>query len=613
MDVQRYLHDEPVRACPPSAAYRVRKFARRNKRTLATAIVIAMATVTVMVALAVGNVAIRHEQARTRDERNRAERARRLADDRAAEIAQGLERMKAANTLLEQGRSSVFEQNWDEAHAAFSKALQLRPDHDAVWFDRGELNARLGLWDLAAGDFARQMELHEQTVTFPVYRHALMCLYAGDTEGYRLACRRMRGGFSGTLRGLFARDLVRSCLLGPDPDADPARLVEIAGALVADNPRDWFNLCELGVAHFRAGAHGQAVRSLRETLAVSPDLDPRMLGYPVLAMAYYRLGQAAEAGQALEEAAWAIDECTRRRYEFHDDNWAVHRAATAVWPVPWFDWVECQLYYREAKLLIDRSLPPDDPRLHVLRARALARLGWSKKAVPEYDAALALSPHDPQIRLEAYTNQASCSVALRQWDRAAVEFARASELSPEDSYLWRFRGVACFAAADLAAYQQACTAMLERFEKTEDPETAANVLLACTLRDDSLPDMARLLPLTRVADRIWHWGTWVRGAALYRTASYKESVRCFEAAAKIYRPRALDWCFLAMAQHRLGHAEEARRSLAEAKRWIEAADREELGDPTGTRPTWGGWHERVTYTLLLREAEALLSEEKRRI
>jgi len=31
MDVQRYLADEPVQACPPSAWYRLRKFVRRNK------------------------------------------------------------------------------------------------------------------------------------------------------------------------------------------------------------------------------------------------------------------------------------------------------------------------------------------------------------------------------------------------------------------------------------------------------------------------------------------------------------------------------------------------------------------------------------------------------
>src|SRR5262249_23926653 len=30
-DIERYLHDEPVQACPPSLGYRLRKFARRNK------------------------------------------------------------------------------------------------------------------------------------------------------------------------------------------------------------------------------------------------------------------------------------------------------------------------------------------------------------------------------------------------------------------------------------------------------------------------------------------------------------------------------------------------------------------------------------------------------
>jgi tetratricopeptide (TPR) repeat protein/serine/threonine protein kinase len=37
MDVQRYLADEPVLACPPSAGYRLRKFARRNKTALTLA------------------------------------------------------------------------------------------------------------------------------------------------------------------------------------------------------------------------------------------------------------------------------------------------------------------------------------------------------------------------------------------------------------------------------------------------------------------------------------------------------------------------------------------------------------------------------------------------
>ena len=42
-DVVRYLNDQPVEACPPSAWYRFRKFARRNRVALTTAGVVALA------------------------------------------------------------------------------------------------------------------------------------------------------------------------------------------------------------------------------------------------------------------------------------------------------------------------------------------------------------------------------------------------------------------------------------------------------------------------------------------------------------------------------------------------------------------------------------------
>jgi WD40 repeat protein len=45
VDVQRYLKDESVEACPPSAGYRFRKFARRNARALLTASVVVLAVV----------------------------------------------------------------------------------------------------------------------------------------------------------------------------------------------------------------------------------------------------------------------------------------------------------------------------------------------------------------------------------------------------------------------------------------------------------------------------------------------------------------------------------------------------------------------------------------
>src|SRR5262249_31088587 len=48
-DLRRYLDDEPVLAGPPASWYRLRKFARRNKASMATAAIVAAALVAVAV------------------------------------------------------------------------------------------------------------------------------------------------------------------------------------------------------------------------------------------------------------------------------------------------------------------------------------------------------------------------------------------------------------------------------------------------------------------------------------------------------------------------------------------------------------------------------------
>jgi serine/threonine protein kinase/tetratricopeptide (TPR) repeat protein len=63
MDILRYLADEPVQACPPSAGYRLRKFARRNKGTLISGALIASALVVALIVLAVSYVRIADETA----------------------------------------------------------------------------------------------------------------------------------------------------------------------------------------------------------------------------------------------------------------------------------------------------------------------------------------------------------------------------------------------------------------------------------------------------------------------------------------------------------------------------------------------------------------------
>ncbi|HJQ81363.1 MAG TPA: protein kinase [Lacipirellulaceae bacterium] len=64
-DVQRFLNDEPVQACPPSAVYRFRKFARRNKAALIFGILVCAATLFAVGQLAVSTVLIAREQRTT--------------------------------------------------------------------------------------------------------------------------------------------------------------------------------------------------------------------------------------------------------------------------------------------------------------------------------------------------------------------------------------------------------------------------------------------------------------------------------------------------------------------------------------------------------------------
>ena len=58
MDIQRYLADEAVQACPPSYRYRLRKFARRNRRVVATGSAVGLAALVAVAVLVTSTVLI---------------------------------------------------------------------------------------------------------------------------------------------------------------------------------------------------------------------------------------------------------------------------------------------------------------------------------------------------------------------------------------------------------------------------------------------------------------------------------------------------------------------------------------------------------------------------
>jgi serine/threonine protein kinase/tetratricopeptide (TPR) repeat protein len=109
-DVERYLHDEPVEACPPSAGYKLRKFARKHRAAFATAAGFAAllllgtavstwlavrATRAEREALAARDAVIQQRQ-ETEEQRDRALTAESLASERLEQVTREKERVEKA-------------------------------------------------------------------------------------------------------------------------------------------------------------------------------------------------------------------------------------------------------------------------------------------------------------------------------------------------------------------------------------------------------------------------------------------------------------------------------------------------------------------------------------
>jgi eukaryotic-like serine/threonine-protein kinase len=121
MDVQRYLNDEPVQACPPSPWYRFRKFARRNRGPVLAASVVIVALIGGVIGTTLG--LIRAEQHRLVVESQRNELAER---NQALEAAHERERL-----LNERARQAIETVASDTAIDQLTRQKELRPDQKA--------------------------------------------------------------------------------------------------------------------------------------------------------------------------------------------------------------------------------------------------------------------------------------------------------------------------------------------------------------------------------------------------------------------------------------------------------------------------------------------------
>ncbi len=356
-DLRRFLLREPILARPSGPSERAWRWCRRKP---------ALAGLLAALALVIigGFAAVTWKWSEA-ERAWKAERlARQQADDRAERIRRDLDRLLVADARIESANQHAHYRRWVAAEADYSQAIQARPDFPTVWNERGVFYTRVGLWDMAAADFAQSFRLQEPVTGYFWYRHALLRAYVGDTDGYRHACARMLEHFRECTEPLAWSQVADACLLLADTVPDPARLVLVAEKADAGPKHGGWKLFLLGLAHHRAGRDRQAVRLLHDSLAADSEWDSRAFNYPVLATAHHRLGEGNEARQALDRAAEAYERWLRSLSEQGVD----------VRTIQWAAWVEYQIHYRDARLLIE-GLVPDDPRLQTMHARALAALG----------------------------------------------------------------------------------------------------------------------------------------------------------------------------------------------------------------------------------------------
>jgi tetratricopeptide (TPR) repeat protein len=208
--------------------------------------------------------------------------------------------------------------------------------------------------------------------------------------------------------------------------------------------------------------------------------------------------------------------------------------------------------------------------------------------------------------------QGRAHAARREWSQAADGYARALKHGPtDDGHFWFEYAAVLLLSGDRPGYAQACAHMVERCGQPDGPR-AYHVARACTLGPDAVADASlpsRLAAPELQSNAKQFWSLTEQGAIVYRAGRFEESVPFFQQSLQANStPGAavVNWLWLALANHRLGKTEEARRWLGKAQAWLD-----QFGDgmPAGAEQKFGlHLHNWLEANVLRREAEASIRQ-----
>ena len=673
MDLQRYLADEQVLACPPSAAYRLRKFARRHKAGLAMAGLVLFFLV--LLGSGVGWTL-----------RDRTAREREIAQDRATRQAVIKERVTLA---LEEAHKLQQEGQWRAAHDAAmrAEALSATGDSDEETHQRarevlGNMQMLANLEDVRARSTTNEAGFdlkEEDRGTTRAFREYGIDIDALDRDEaarriraknirYELAVfldswshvrRRLAQQGSKQIGKNWKELLEVARAADPDPWRDRFRtavlnndrkaLVEIAAlapiqslpvetvdrlgdALLGRDtiqeaaaflkkgqrlhPQDYWINVNLANCLSAMGQVDEAIRYYTAAVALRPEA----------ALSHSNLGNALATRGKLEEAA----ACYRKAIEISPKRSSLYNRLGAILGRQGKTKEASAAYREEIRLKTEETIAryraavrrnPDDRMAHYNIGVLLGKQGKLDEAMAAYKEVLRRKPD--LLAAKIVNNLAwdfvACSDPKTCHAKQAVELVElamaenpiiAQKADPE---LLVGYVPLLLLAGDTDKYRRQCDHVIGKHGDTEHPRTAYLVARICVLGPDAAPDPAKLVEIAERAVKaqpIPHY-LHTLGLAHYRAGQFDKAVEQLEKSIKgNWKANAANWLVLAMAHQRMGQADEARNWFDKAVQWLDNA---RLETPTDSIDPLRSLHphDSLACMVLRREAEKLLGLQPR--
>jgi eukaryotic-like serine/threonine-protein kinase len=572
-DVQRYLHDEPVTACPPSAWYRFRKLARRNKRALAT-----VTLLSVMVLVAVGAVAgsigwaLREKAAGLAATTVEVDRA--LAESaehqRHGQIPKALQAVKNAQGALASGTADeLLGQRVQERARDLQMVAEL---DDARLETYAASNTSFEIIDLTRLDevYARMFEkyglkvegLDPEEAGERIQQRTVAVELAAALDHWAMSRwlkwdRGQRKADPGPWKRLLAvaraadrnplRNRVREALVKMDQKA----LAELLASLSpADLPVP--TILQLAEVHASAGPPGPALALLRRAQRLHPDN-------------FWINHHLALSLRMAEPTQW--DEVIR----YYSAALACRPDSAAVCRELGIALAE-KGKFEEAEAYFLRSIEckPDYGTAYFCLGNNFRDQGEYDKAQREYLKAIAINSKDH----EAHLSLGNIHFRQKKWAKAAESYRTVVDLQPNDPWARIMLGQCLLEAGELAAAAQTLQKMLDekmksaeayyvlgRVEQERKNWSSAEKLFQQAAQEKPLPAKPRSRSVSRIEEANIHFNL---GVVLFKQKKLDEAGKVYRKVVKLKKD-------FAEAHHNLGVVYVAQKNWPAAQASFAAA------------------------------------------